>query len=193
MRLIPTGSQTAGPYFKFGLDHPEWADLTGGGKAEGDKIRIEGKVTDGDGAAVPDALLEIWQANAAGKYAHPEDRQEKAVDANFRGFGRCSTDKDGHYHFLTIRPGALPGRGNTLQAPHIGVRIFARGLLKHVMTRLYFPEEALNKTDPVLGSIEDAARRQTLIGAAKGAEGATKVYRFDIVLQGKGETVFFDV
>lgn len=193
MRLIPTGSQTAGPYFKFGLDHPEWSDLTAGGKAVGDKIRIEGRVTDGDGAAVPDALLEIWQANAAGKYAHPEDHQDKAVDPNFRGFGRCSTDKDGHYHFLTIRPGAVPGRGNTLQAPHIGVRIFARGLLKHVMTRLYFPEEPLNKTDPVLGSIEDAARRQTLIGVSGKADGAVKIYRFDIALQGKGETVFFDV
>jgi len=193
MRLIPTASQTAGPFFKFGLDRPEWADLTGGGKAAGEKIRIEGHVFDGDHAPVPDAFLEIWQANAAGKYAHAEDRQEKSLDPHFRGFGRCSTDKEGRYHFLTIRPGAVPGRGNTLQAPHIAVRVFARGLLKQVMTRLYFPEEPLNKSDPVLGSIEDAARRQTLIGSADGADGAAKIYRFDIVLQGQGETVFFDV
>ena len=193
MRLVPTASQTAGPFFKFGLDHPEWSDLTRAGKAKGQPIRIEGRVLDGDGAPVPDALLEIWQANAAGKYAHAEDRQEKPIDPSFRGFGRCATDKEGHWHFTTIKPGAVPGRGNTMQAPHINLRVFARGLLKHVSTRLYFAEEPLNKTDPVLSSIEDAARQQTLIAVAARQEGASMVYRLDIRLQGKDETVFFDV
>lgn len=193
MRLIPTASQTAGPFFRFGLDHLEWSDLTAGGRAQGERIRIEGRVLDGDRAPVPDALLEIWQANAAGRYAHPEDRQEKPLDPNFRGFGRCASDKDGRYRFVTIKPGAVPGRGNALQAPHINVCVFARGLLKQVTTRMYFPGEMLNKTDPVLGLVEDGARRETLIGQPAGEDGITKLYRFDIVLQGEGETVFFDV
>ena len=193
MRLIPTASQTAGPFFRFGLDHPEWGDLTGGGKAAGDKIRIEGRVLDGDKAPLPDALVEIWQANAAGRYAHPEDRQAKALDPPFRGFGRSATDKEGRFRFTTVKPGPVPGRGNALQAPHISVCVFARGLLKQLTTRLYFPDEALNKADPVLGLVEDAARRQTLMAKPAGQEGGIKLYRFDIVLQGADETVFFDV
>ena len=193
MRLIPTGSQTAGPFFRFGLDHPEWGDLTAGGTAQGEKIRIEGRVLDGDKAPVPDALLEIWQANAAGRYAHPEDRQQKPLDPNFRGFGRCASDKDGRFRFVTIKPGAVPGRGNAPQAPHINVCVFARGLLKQVTTRMYFPDDALNKTDPVLGLVKDGARRKTLIGQPAGQDGAIRLYRFDVVLQGEGETVFFDV
>jgi protocatechuate 3,4-dioxygenase alpha subunit len=193
MRLIPTASQTAGPFFKFGLDHPEWADLTAGGKATGEKIVIEGRVVDGDGAPVPDAFVELWQANAAGRYAHPDDRQDKPLDPHFRGFGRCSTDGEGRYRFVTIKPGAVPGRGNAMQAPHIEVTVFARGLLKHVMTRIYFPEEPLNKTDPALGLVENPARQKTLIAVPAGQNGGAKLYRFDIVLQGKGETVFFDI
>jgi protocatechuate 3,4-dioxygenase, alpha subunit len=193
MRLIPTGSQTAGPFFRFGLDHPEWGDLTAGGQAQGEKIRIEGRILDGDKAPLPDALVEIWQANAAGRYAHPEDQQAKALDPHFRGFGRCATDQAGRFRFNTVKPGAVPGRGNALQAPHINLCIFARGLLKHVTTRLYFPGEALNKADPVLGLVEDAARRKTLIAQPAGQDGAAKLYRFDVVLQGEGETVFFDV
>jgi protocatechuate 3,4-dioxygenase, alpha subunit len=193
MRLIPTASQTAGPFFKFGLDHPEWSDLTRGGRAKGEPIGIEGRVLDGDGAPVPDALLEIWQANAAGKYAHAEDRQDKPIDPDFRGFVRCATDEEGRWHFTTIKPGAVPGRGNAMQAPHINLRVFARGLLKHVSTRLYFAKEPLNKTDPILSSIEGAARQQTLIAVAARQEGAGTVYRLDIRLQGKDETVFFDI
>lgn len=192
MRIIPTPSQTAGPFFKFGLDHPEWSDLTEGGKAAGERIRIEGRVLDGDGAPVPDALLEIWQANAAGKYRHAEDRQEKPLDPHFRGFGRCATDRDGRYHFTTIRPGAVPGRGNAMQAPHINLRIFARGLLKHISTRIYFAEEPLNRNDPVLNAIESPTRQRTLIASAQ-REGTGIVYQLDIRLQGKDETVFFDI
>jgi protocatechuate 3,4-dioxygenase alpha subunit len=191
MKLIPTGSQTVGPFFHFGIDRPEWSDLTVGG-ASGEKIVVEGCVTDGDGAPIPDALLEIWQANAAGKYDHPEDTQEKPVDKKFRGFGRAATNAQGIYRFTTIKPGPVPGRGNALQAPHINVTVFARGLLKHLTTRLYFADEVgANETDPVLNSIEDVAARKTLI--ADKANGAAVTYRFNIVLQGNGETVFFEI
>jgi protocatechuate 3,4-dioxygenase, alpha subunit len=190
MKLIPTASQTVGPFFKVGLD-ADLADLTGGGKAKGEVIVIEGEVRDGDGAPVPDALLEIWQANAAGKYDHPEDRQEKPGDPGFRGFGRTFADAKGRYRFTTIRPGAVPGRGNALQAPHITLTVFARGLLKHLMTRIYFADEMqANETDPVLNGIDDPAARRSLL--AEPLE-ARRRYRFDVVLQGDGETAFFEV
>jgi protocatechuate 3,4-dioxygenase, alpha subunit len=191
-KLIPSATQTAGPFFHFGLLRPEWADLTHGGKAQGEKISLEGRVTDGDGAPLPDAIVEIWQANAAGKYEHPDDAQDKPVDKNFRGFGRAFTDKDGIFRFTTVKPGPVPGRGNALQAPHIAVSLAARGLLHHLFTRVYFAGEALNKSDPVLSSIEDPALQKTLIAEPKGKANGSVVWRFDIVLQGKGETVFFD-
>ena len=131
MKLVPTASQTVGPFFKFGLDHPDWADLTRT-KPKGQVIRIEGRVLDGDGEPVPDAMVEIWQANAAGKYDHPDDTQDKPVDPHFIGFGRCGTDKRGRFHFVTIKPGRVPGRGNALQAPHINVTVFARGILREI-------------------------------------------------------------
>jgi protocatechuate 3,4-dioxygenase alpha subunit len=191
-KLIPTASQTVGPFFHVGLLRPELADLTQGGKATGETIVIAGQVRDGDGAPIPDAMLELWQANAAGKYDHPEDRQEKPRDAHFLGFGRAFTDKEGRYRFTTVRPGAVPGRGNALQAPHIIMSVFARGLLNRLVTRIYFADLAqANATDPVLGTIEDAALRRTLL--AQPVPGAAPGYRFDVVLQGKGETVFFDV
>jgi protocatechuate 3,4-dioxygenase alpha subunit len=189
---IPTASQTVGPFFHLGLRHPELADLTRGGKAKGETIAIEGQVRDGDGAPVPDAMLEIWQANAAGKYDHPEDLQDKPRDANFLGFGRAFTDQHGRYRFTTIRPGPVPGRGNTLQAPHMVMSVFARGLLNRLVTRIYFGDLAqANESDPVMSKIDDAAQRRTLL--AQPVNGATPAYRFDVVLQGKGETVFFDV
>jgi len=191
-KLIPSATQTAGPFFHFGLIRPEWADLTSGGKAQGEKISLEGRVTDGDGAPLPDAIVEIWQANATGKYEHPEDAQDKPVDKNFRGFGRAFTDKGGVFRFSTVKPGPVPGRGNALQAPHIAVTLAARGLLHHLFTRVYFAGEALNKTDPVLSSIEDPVAQKTLIAEPKGKTNGSAVWRFDIVLQGKGETVFFD-
>jgi len=186
-----TPSQTVGPFFHFGLDRPEWSDLAPAG-AKGEKIVLEGRVLDGDGAPVVDALLEIWQANAEGKYDHPEDGQEKPVDPNFRGFGRAATDAEGRYRFTTIRPGPVPGRGNALQAPHIDVAIFARGLLNRLVTRVYFEGEALNEADPVLSSIDEPAVRRTLIARRANGQGGA-AYRFDIVLQGEGETAFFEV
>lgn len=192
MKRLATGSQTVGPFFHYALDRPDWADLTAGG-ASGEKISIEGRVLDGDGAPIPDALLEIWQANATGKYAHPEDKQDKPLDKNFRGFGRVATNAQGIYRFTTIKPGPVPGRGNALQAPHINVTIFARGVLMHLTTRLYFADEAAaNEADPVLNSIDDEAARKTLI-AGKANGGGLPTYTFDIVLQGKGETVFFEI
>ena len=192
-RLIPTASQTVGPFFGFALTHAAWSDLTKAG-AQGEKIRIAGRVLDGDGAAVPDALLEIWQANAAGKYDHPEDGQAKPLDPRFHGFGRAATDKDGKYEFLTVKPGRVPGRGNALQAPHIAVTVFARGLLTHLRTRIYFDGEASNDTDPVLGKLDNPALRRTLLARpdGKAADGAA-IWRFDVVLQGERETVFFEI
>jgi len=192
MKRVPTASQTVGPFFAVGLDHPELADLTRGGKAEGETIFIEGQVRDGDGVGVADAMLEIWQANAAGKYDHAEDRQEKPRDPHFSGFGRVFTDRSGRYRFTTIRPGAVPGRGNALQAPHIVMIVFARGLLKHLVTRIYFADLVqANAADPVLGKIEDEAARRSLL--AKPSAGPMPIYRFDVVLQGEGETAFFDL
>ncbi|QYU66800.1 protocatechuate 3,4-dioxygenase subunit alpha [Leptolyngbya sp. 15MV] len=173
-----TTSQTAGPYWHM-IDFPEWADLlrVGSGNEEiaGETITLIGRVTDGDGAAVSDALVEIWQAGPDGSY-----------EGAFHGFGRCATDAEGQFRFTTLKPGPVPGRGNTLQAPHIQIAIFARGLMHHVVTRAYFEGEALNATDPVLNMVEDPARRATLV--AKNTGGG--VWRMDVRLQGDGETVF---
>jgi protocatechuate 3,4-dioxygenase, alpha subunit len=191
-KLVPTPSQTVGPFFHLALDRPAWADLAAG-HPQGERIVVAGRMTDGDGAPVADACLEIWQANAAGRFAHPDDnRADKPLDPRFRGFGRVSTDAEGGFRLMTIRPGPVPGRGNNLQAPHLAVAIFARGLLKQLFTRIYFADEALNSADPVLSSIDDATRRRTLIASREDA-GGTPSYRFDIVLQGDNETVFFEI
>ncbi len=191
-KLVATPSQTVGPFFHLALDRAEWADLTQD-IPQGERIVVDGRVTDGDGAPVADACLELWQANAAGRYAHPDDaRTDQPLDPNFRGFGRVSTDADGGFHFTTIRPGPVPGHGNALQAPHIAVALFARGLLKPLYTRIYFAGEPANDSDPVLLSIDDRARRQTLI-ATRGEAGGPPTYRFDIVMQGVGETAFFEL
>jgi len=197
MKLPVTGSQTVGPFYHYALERPDWADLTRGG-ARGEKIRIEGRVLDGDGQPCPDAFLEVWQANAAGRYNHPDDRQDKKLDPKFIGFGRVLTDARGRYGFTTIRPGPVPGRGNAMQAPHIAVNLFARGLLKHVATRIYFPDRAeANESDPVLGLIDDPGQRATLIARpakpSKLGRALLPTFRFDVVLQGKGETVFLEI
>ncbi len=191
-KLVPTPSQTVGPFFHLGMARPEWGDLTADDPA-GEKIAIEGRVIDGDGAPVPDALIELWQANAAGRYNHPDDKQtDKPLDPHFHGFGRVATDAEGCFRVVTIKPGPVPGRGNALQAPHINIALFARGLLKHLFTRIYFADEAANASDPLLISIEDEAARRTLL-ARRAAAGNPALYRFDIVLQGKNETAFLDI
>ena len=184
-----TPSQTVGPFFHDALSWPDAVALVRP-ETRGERIAIVGRVLDGDGQPVPDALIEIWQANAAGRYDHPEDRQGKPRDPAFRGFGRCASDADGGFRFATIRPGRVPGRGNSLQAPHINVGLFARGLLRRLVTRIYFEDAPENAEDPILALVQDPARRATLL--AKPVPGDGPVYRFDIVLQGKGETVFFD-
>ena len=186
-----TSSQTVGPYFHLGLIRDGQSTLVGP-ETKGERIAIEGLVTDGPGSPVTDAMIEIWQANAAGRYDHPTDTQDKPLDPAFHGFGRAAVDKTGHYRFETIRPGAVPGRGNALQAPHIAVTVFARGLLLHLNTRLYFAGEPLNDADPVLALVPDEAARQTLI-ATPVAGAAIPTYRFDIRLQGDNETVFFEI
>jgi protocatechuate 3,4-dioxygenase alpha subunit len=190
-KLIPTPSQTVGPFFHLGMARAEWADLTAGGPA-GERIAIEGQVIDGDGAPVPDAIIELWQANAAGRYNHPDDPQtDKPLDPRFRGFGRVATDAAGRFRVMTIKPGPVPGRGNALQAPHINIALFARGLLKHLYTRIYFPDEPANAGDPLLTSIEDEVARRSLL--ARRASGDPALYRFDFVLQGEHETAFLDI
>lgn len=189
MALIPTGWQTVGPYLHIGLT---WLNTTklAAEATKGERIAIEGRLLDGDGAPVPDGMVEIWQANADGRYNHPDDTQAKTLDSGFFGFGRVDTDKDGRFRFDTIKPGRVPGPGNTLQAPHILVSVFMRGQLRRLVTRIYFADEACNAEDPILALVEDAARRRTLL-APRDPGSAT--YRFDIRLQGADETVFFEV
>ena len=188
MSLITTSSQTVGPYLKIGFAALAVEDLAPAG-VSGERVSLRGRVLDGDGRPVNDAVVEIWQANAQGRYAHPEDAQDKPVEAGFRGFGRSMTREDGGYRFATIKPGAVPGPGGAMQAPHLVVTVFMRGLLKHLMTRLYFPDEPANATDPVLDLVP-ADRRSTLI--ARRVPGARGALEWDIVIQGQNETVFFD-
>ncbi|WP_342362111.1 protocatechuate 3,4-dioxygenase subunit alpha [Terrarubrum flagellatum] len=192
---VLTASQTVGPFFHYMLtphDYPTRQlftnDLTENGVA-GDRIVIEGRVTDGDGEAVPDAVIEIWQADSQGRYAHPDDKRGPASN-NFRGFGRSATDKDGVFKFVTVKPGAVPGVNGATQAPHIAVNVLGRGMLIHLVTRIYFEGEATNATDGILALVP-AERRSTLI--ARRDTKNPSLYRFDIRLQGDGETVFFDV
>lgn len=182
-----TPSQTIGPFFHLDLPF-EGGEVLVSGKTKGERIVIEGRVIDGEGKPLDDALIEIWQANAEGRYDHPEDKQDKAIDPAFHGWGRCPTDANGVYRFNTIRPGPVPGPGNTLQAPHINVTVFARGMLRHLTTRIYFEGEQLNNDDPILARVGDSKRRETLI--ARKLNG-NSTYRFDIILQGENETVFF--
>jgi protocatechuate 3,4-dioxygenase, alpha subunit len=183
-----TPSQTIGPFLHIELPY-EGEDKLVPPNHPG-AIRLIGRITDGQGDAVDDALVEIWQANAAGRYAHPEDtREDLPTEDGFTGFGRCATDQEGRYEFLTVKPGPVPGPNGRPQAPHIDVSVFARGLLNRLVTRIYFPDEAeANAADPVLALIEDEGERNTLV--ATQADGAL---RFDIRLQGEGETTFFAI
>jgi protocatechuate 3,4-dioxygenase, alpha subunit len=183
-----TPSQTVGPFFHYALtDDHAVSELTSP-QTRGQHITLRGRVFDSEGCAVPDATIEIWQADADGRYDHPDDRRDMPRDPAFHGFGRCATDGRGGYAFRTIRPGPVAGPSNTLQAPHILVSLFARGLLKQLVTRIYFASEPLNDSDPVLGLVAEEGRRQTLIATAR-EDGS---YVFDIHLGGASETVFFE-
>src|SRR6202521_2519234 len=161
MTLRATTSQTAGPFFSIGLERLNCAELAGPGVA-GERVTVEGRVLDADGVGVPDAIIELWQANSYGKYAHPDDQQDKPVEAGFQGYGRIPTDEDGKFRFTTIKPGAVPGPDGKLQAPHIAVSVFMRGLLRRLVTRIYFPDGAALEQDFVLHYVEPS-RRETLI------------------------------
>ena len=183
---LPAPSQTSGPFLSIGLlDGYLGSSLV----PEDDPraIRIRGRLLDGNGDPVPDGLVEIWQANGAGRYAHPDDtRDDVLLEEGFLGFGRSGTEEDGWFEFVTVKPGRVPAPDGGLQAPHLVVTVFARGLLKHVVTRLYFPDEVeANAEDSVLLGLEPD-ERQTLV--ARAADGGL---RFDIVLQGVDQTTFF--
>jgi protocatechuate 3,4-dioxygenase, alpha subunit len=186
MALQLTPSQTVGPYFSIGLT---WEDgcFVVPERTPG-SIWIRGRVYDGNGEPVPDAVIESWQADPEGRYNHPDDpRGAEARD--FRGFARAPTDAEGRFGIHTVKPGPVPGRGGTTQAPHIELSVFARGLLNRVVTRIYFADEGeRNAADPVLQSVPEE-RRATLLAEPVPEDG----YRFDVHLQGKGETVFFAV
>lgn len=186
-----TPSQTVGPFYSIGLTG-KTMNVLATEATEGERIRIEGRVFDGDGNTVPDAMVEIWQANSYGRYNHPDDKQEKPLDSRFTGWGRSGTDGNCFYSFETIKPGAVPGPGGAAQAPHINVVVFARGMLLHAYTRVYFADDPANENDPVLNSIKNKARRRTLIAEREEKNGKI-IYRFDIRLQGENETVFFDM
>lgn len=157
----------------------------------GERIVIRGRVLDGEGDVVPDALIEIWQADANGFFNHPDDPHRDSADPNFRGFGRADTVADGQFTFRTIKPGPVPFDSRRLQAPHINVRIFARGMLTHAYTRFYFSdEEEANENDQILNMVEPD-RRRTLI-LQRQSTGDQPIYVLDVKLQGRDETVFFD-
>jgi protocatechuate 3,4-dioxygenase alpha subunit len=185
---LPTPSQTVGPYLAIGLCWPDGAYVVPEGTPG--SVWLRGRVLDGNGDPVVDALVETWQADPQGRFDHPDDPRgpAPATIPGFRGFGRSET-VDGEYALLTVKPGGVPDEEGGLQAPHLDVSVFARGLLNRVVTRLYFADEAeANARDAVLVTLPDDAARSTLL-ASPSADG----YRFDIVLQGNHETVFFAV
>jgi protocatechuate 3,4-dioxygenase alpha subunit len=193
MRLGQTPSQTVGPYFAMRLG-AVGQNVLAGAHTLGQRLRIEGKVIDGDGHHIEDALVEVWQADPEGHYRHPDDRWVDVPDGSaFTGFGRAQTDfKTGTYWFETVKPGRVPGPEGSLQAPHLNVIVQARGMLDPSFTRIYFEDEAMaNDQDPILRLVPAERRRTLLAGLADGA-GPTRNYRFDIRFGGESETAFFD-
>jgi protocatechuate 3,4-dioxygenase alpha subunit len=206
-----TPSQTVGPFFAPALLR-DVQNIMVTDSTAGQRIRVEGRVFDGAGNVVPDAMIEIWQANAHGRFNHPRDTRDLPLDPEFSGFGRSGTDDAGVYWFETVKLGPVPfggkngagkddgghergsNSGDEMQAPHMAVTVHARGMLNHAQTRLYFEDEAANATDPILALVP-ADRRDTLIARREEADSPNGkvVYRLDIVLQGRGETVFFNI
>ena len=184
MTLPVTGSQTVGPFFRIGMAPLFREDLASEGVA-GERITIHGRVLDGDGKAIPDATIEIWQADAHGK--HTDGKEE---NVNFTGFGRVPTDERGEFRFTTIKPGVVRGPGSSAQAPHLVVTLFMRGLLRHLWARIYFEDEPGNEHDAIL-QLVPAERRHTLIAKRDGAGGAA--FEWNIHMQGENETGFFEV
>jgi protocatechuate 3,4-dioxygenase, alpha subunit len=189
MSLQATTSQTVGPFFKIGFDWLNRDNLVGEG-VSGERVTIQGRIFDGDGVPVPDAILEIWQANAHGKYDHPEDTQNKPLEPGFKGYGRVPVTAQGVFRLATIKPGPVPGPNGKEQAPHLVISVFMRGVLRRLVTRIYFPDEPRNAADFILNLVEPS-RRSTLI--AKKTAGAPGTLEWNVVLQGPDETVFFDL
>jgi protocatechuate 3,4-dioxygenase alpha subunit len=186
--LVPTPSQTVGPFFSFGLEWEDGQFAVPEGTAGA--IRVEGRLLDGVGHPVPDGLIETWQADPDGRFAHPDDPRGAVEWDRFRGFARCPTDGEGTWSILTLKPGPIPGPGDAVQAPHLAVSVFARGLLQRLVTRIYFAdEEERNAADPVLASLRGGERERATLIAASVEDG----YRLDIHLQGPDETVFFAI
>jgi protocatechuate 3,4-dioxygenase alpha subunit len=192
-----TPSQTVGPYFAYGLTSNgkyDWNDAFSNNlvtaDTSGERIRVEGRVFDGDGQPMVDCMLEIWQADAQGRFSDPQDKRA-LPNSSFKGFGRCGTDANGGYAFDTIKPGTVPDPDGKPQAPHLVLAVFARGMLLHLYTRIYFGGDAANATDPVLALVP-ADRRATLIATRRPGSGSA-VYRLDINIQGDNETVFFGI
>jgi protocatechuate 3,4-dioxygenase alpha subunit len=191
MNLIPTASQTVGPFFNFGLTTNHALGIMAPDGAEGEHITLILRVIDGEGLPTPgDSMIEMWQADSQGRYQHPADPRSAEADQNFCGFGRLETDANGVCVFETVKPGCVPDAGGSAQAPHINVTLFGRGLGKPLRTRVYFAGEVANAVDPVLGRIP-ANRRETLL--AKPVAGQANAWAIEIHLQGEAETVFFDV
>jgi protocatechuate 3,4-dioxygenase alpha subunit len=188
MSVPTTPSQTVGPYFSIGFSWLDRSDLAEGA-TEGTRVTLWGRVLDGADQPVPDAVLEIWQADAQGRYAHPDDVGELATGSKFFGFGRVPVKDTGEFSFTTIKPGRVAGPDGRLQAPHLVVSVFMRGLLRRLVTRIYFPEDPANETDSAL-TLVPSHRRRTLIAQAGAGDKETLVW--DVHLQGKEETVFFE-
>jgi len=186
MSLLTTPSQTVGPYLRIGF-LPLLIDNIAPAGVPGERVTVRGRMSDADGQPINDGVLEVWQADAQGKYAHPEDGQKTTAANAFRGFGRILTDASGAFQFITIKPGPVAGPDGKQQAPHLVVTVFMRGMLKHLITRMYFPGEPLNETDAVLRRVP-TDRRGTLVAAAAGKS----ILEWNIVSQGSAETVFFD-
>jgi protocatechuate 3,4-dioxygenase, alpha subunit len=189
MSLVPTSSQTVGPFFSIGLGRLRNENIVAG-EAAGERIAIAGRVLDGDGMPVPDAVLEIWQADARGVYPGDGNGGEgSSVVAGFRGFGRVATNEHGQFRYVSIKPGSIRDAEGRDYAPHLLVSIFMRGLLTRLVTRIYFPDELRNASDLVLGLVP-TERRNTLI--AKAADGGAGMFQWNVVLQGPDETAFFE-
>jgi protocatechuate 3,4-dioxygenase alpha subunit len=188
--LVPTPSQTVGPFFAIELTTDEHClSCVAGQKAQGERVWLRFRVLDGDGAPVDDAMLEIWQADANGKYNHPDDPQLQQLDPGWIGFGRLATAEDGSCVLETIKPGQVAH--GALEAPHLAVAVFARGMLKPLYTRVYFAGDAANREDPVL-QLVPPERRETLM-ARPDSTRPKGYWKFDLYLQGDQETVFFDL
>lgn len=179
-----------GPFFHLGCTTTHAVSCLASSGAEGNHVRVICRILDGDGSPIADAMIELWQANAAGKYNHPDDPQAKAVDPLCRGFGRLGTDGDGICVFETIKPGRVPGNDGTMQAPHLNVSVFARGVLKRLATRIYFAGDPANEEDPILALVP-LERRDTLM--AKEDPSHPTDWWIDVHLCGEHETVFFDI